>query len=69
MSIHYEVVDSKSDEVVNFYSAELPKALLFAKDCGRQMKSMTGRTYEILVRLENGEKLPLKQYQTEKCIS
>jgi len=69
MSIHYEVVDVKNNEVVNFYNAKLSQALLFAKDCKRQMKSMTGRTYEILVRLENGEKLPLKQYQKEKCIS
>jgi hypothetical protein len=69
MSIHYEVIDTKSNEVVNFYSAQIPKALLFAKDCRRQMKSMTGRTYEILVRLENGDKIPLKQYEKQKCIS
>ena len=72
MSIHYEVVDTKTNEVVNFYSTKLPQALLYAKDCKRQMKSLTGKTYEILVRLEDKTKIPLKEYEKiekEKCIS
>jgi len=71
MSIHYEVVDTKSEEVANFYNGDLPQALLFAKDCKRQMKSLTGRTYEILVRLEDKTRIPLQEYQKikkEKCL-
>jgi hypothetical protein len=72
MSTHYEVVDVKNEEVVNFYSTKLPQALLYAKDCKRQMKSLTGKTYEILVRLEDKTKIPLKEYEKiekEKCMS
>ena len=71
MSIHYEVVDTKNGEVANFYNGDLPQALLFAKDCKRQMKSLTGKTYEILVRLEDKTKVSLKEYQKikkEKCL-
>ena len=62
-SEHYEVIDSQTKEVVNFYSTKLPQALLFAKDCKRTMKSINGRTYEVQVKLENGERMPLKEYQ------
>ena len=71
MSIHYEVVDTKNEEVVNFYNGDLSQSLLFAKDCKRQMKSLTGRTYEILVRLEDKTRISLKEYQKikkEKCM-
>lgn len=72
MSIHYEVVDTQSQEVANFYSTKLPQALLYAKDCKRQMKSLTGKTYEIVVRLEDKTRIPLQEYQKiekEKCMS
>lgn len=72
MSIHYEVVDTKNAEVVNFYNGDLPQALLFAKDCKRQMKSLTGKTYEIQVRLEDKTRIPLQEYEKiekEKCMS
>ena len=63
MSEHYEVFDTQTKEVINFYSTKLPQALLYAKDCKRKMKSMNGRTYDIQVKLDNGDKLPLKEYE------
>ena len=62
MSEAYEVVDAKTNEVINFYSTKLPQALLYAKDCKRKMKSINGRAYEVLVRLENGEIISVKEY-------
>ena len=62
MSSHYEVIDSKTKEVVNFYSTKLPQALAWAKDCKRQMKSLSGREYEVVVKIEN-EILSLKEYE------
>ena len=62
MSEHYEVVDSKTKEVINFYNVKLPQALLFAKDCKRQMKSLTGREYEVVVKTKT-ETLSLKEYE------
>ena len=63
MSEHYEVFDTQTNEVINFYSTKLPQALLYAKDCKRKMKSMNGRAYDIQVKLYNGDKLPLKEYE------
>jgi hypothetical protein len=60
---HYEVFDTKTKEVVNFYSMKLPQALLYAKDCKRTMKSINGKSYDIQVKLDNGDKLLLKEYE------
>lgn len=63
MSDTYQVVDTETKEVVNFYSVKLPQALLFAKDCRRKMKSISGKTYDLIVRLKNGEQKSLKDYE------
>lgn len=62
MSTIYQVVETETGEEQNFYDASLPQALAWAKDCKRQMKSMTGKDYEIVVKTKEGEKLSLKEY-------
>ena len=62
MSVIYSVVDSKTKEEQNFYDSRLPQALSWAKDCKRQMKSLTGREYEVVVKTET-EILNLKEYE------
>ena len=58
----YQVVETETGAEQNFYDASLPQALAWAKDCKRQLKSMTGKDYEIVVKTEKGEKLSLKEY-------
>jgi len=62
MSVIYKVVDSETKEEQNFYDSRLPQALSWAKDCKRQMKSLSGREYEIVVKTET-EILNLKEYE------
>ena len=62
MSVIYSVIDSKTKEEQNFYDSRLPQALSWAKDCKRQMKSLSGREYEIVVKTET-EILNLKEYE------
>ena len=62
MSVTYSVIDSKTKEEQNFYDSRLPQALVWAKDCKRQMKSLTGREYEVVVKTET-ETLSLKDYE------
>ncbi len=40
----------------------LPLPLAWAKDCKRQMKSLTGREYEVVVKTKT-ETLSLKEYE------
>ena len=62
MSVIYSVIDTKTKEEQNFYDSRLPQALVWAKDCKRQMKSLTGREYEVVVKTET-ETLNLKEYE------
>jgi|TARA_Y100000052_G_C2872877_1_gene41018 hypothetical protein len=62
MSVTYSVIDSMTKEEQNFYDSRLPQALVWAKDCKRQMKSLTGREYEVVVKTET-ETLSLKDYE------
>ena len=62
MSVTYSVIDSMTKEEQNFYDSRLPQALVCAKDCKRQMKSLTGREYEVVVKTET-ETLSLKDYE------
>jgi len=55
MSTIYQVVETETGEEQNFYDASLPQALAWAKDCKRQMKSMTGKDYEIVVKTKEGK--------------
>jgi hypothetical protein len=58
----YKVVEKETGEEQNFYDVSLPQALVYAKDCKRQMKAMTGKEYEVLVQTET-ETLSLKEYK------
>ena len=62
MSVTYSVIDSMTKEEQNFYDSRLPQALVWAKDCKRQMKSLSGREYEVVVKTET-ETLSLKDYE------
>ena len=62
MSVVYSVIDTKTKEEQNFYDSRLPQALVWAKDCKRQMKSLSGREYEVVVKTET-ETLSLKDYE------
>ena len=62
MSVIYSVIDAKTKEEQNFYDSRLPQALSWAKDCKRQMKSLTGREYEVVVKTKT-ETLSLKEYE------
>ena len=62
MSVIYSVIDTKTKEEQNFYDSRLPQALVWAKDCKRQMKSLSGRYYEVVVKTEN-QIISLKEYE------
>ena len=62
MSVIYSVIDSMTKEEQNFYDSRLPQALVWAKDCKRQMKSLSGKEYEVVVKTET-ETLSLKDYE------
>ena len=62
MSTIYQVVETETKQEQNFYDVSLPQALVYAKDCKRQMKAMTGKDYEILVKNEDGRILSLKEF-------
>ena len=58
----YKVVEKETREEQNFYDVSLPQAFVYAKDCKRQMKAMTGKEYEVVVQTET-ETLSLKEYK------
>lgn len=62
MSTIYQVVETETKQEQNFYDVSLPQALVYAKDCKRQMKAMTGKDYEILVKNEDGQILSLEEF-------
>lgn len=59
----YKVVEQNTGAEQNFYDAKLPQALACAKDCKRQMKALTGKDYEVVVKTDNGEIVSLKDYE------
>jgi len=62
MSAIYQVIDSETKEEQNFYDSKIPQALAWAKDCKRQMKSLSGRDYEVVVKTQT-KTLSLKDYE------
>lgn len=62
----YQVIDSETSEEQNFYDASLPQALSWAKDCKRQMRALTGREYEIVIKYASGEIETLKEYENKQ---
>jgi len=64
VNANYVVVEDESKSVSNFYSTKLPQSLAWAKDCARHMKSMSGKNYEVLVKVEGKQELiQLKDYE------
>lgn len=49
---NYIVRDCQSKKVVNFYSTKLPKASIMAHECRRDMKALSGREHEVLIKVE-----------------
>ena len=61
---NYVVVEKGDKSIVNFYSTKLPQSLAWAKECSRQMKSMSGKNYEVLVKIEGQQQLmEVKEYE------
>ena len=61
---NYVVIEKGDENIVNFYSTKLPQSLVWAKECSRQMKSMSGKEYEVLVKVEGKQELiQLKDYE------
>jgi hypothetical protein len=61
---NYVVVEADKNSVVNFYSTKTPQSLAWAKECSRQMKSMSGKEYNVLVKIDGQkELLEVKDYE------
>jgi hypothetical protein len=61
---NYVVVEKDQNNEVNFYSTKPPQSLAWAKECSRQMKSMTGKEYEVLVKIDGQKELiSIKDYE------
>jgi hypothetical protein len=61
---NYVVVPTDGNGIVNFYSTKLPQSLAWAKDCARHMKSMSGKEYEIQVKIDGQDYLiEVKDYE------
>ena len=61
---NYVVVEKGKTNEVNFYSTQLPQSLAWAKECSRQMKSMSGKEYEVLVKIDGQQELiEVKDYE------
>ena len=54
---NYIVRDSQNKKVVNFYSTKLPRALFYAHECKREMKALSGREHEVLIKVEGQDYL------------
>jgi len=54
---NYIVRDVQTKKEVNFYSTELPRASFFAHECKRDMKAMSGKEHEVLVKVEGQDYL------------
>jgi len=55
MRANYVVRDCQTKKMVNFYSAEYPRASFFAHECKRDMKAMSGREHEVVLEVEGYE--------------
>jgi len=49
---NYIVRDAKTHKVANFYSTKLPRASHFAHECKREMKALSGKEHQVLVKIE-----------------
>ena len=64
VNANYVVVESGNANEINFYSTKLPQSLAWAKECSRQMKSMSGKEYNVLVKVDGQkELLEVKDYE------
>ena len=54
---NYIVRDVQNKKVVNFYSTKLPRALFYAHECKRDMKAMSGKEHEVLVKVDGQDYL------------
>jgi len=67
VNANYVVVEKDSNSIANFYSTQIPQSLSWAKDCARHMKSLSGKNYEVLVKVEGQDQLiGTKDY--ENCL-
>ena len=63
VNANYVVVESGNPNVVNFYSTKTPQSLAWAKECSRQMKSISGKEYNVLVKIDGQRELiEVKEY-------
>ena len=51
-NVNYVVMEKGETNIINFYSTKLPQSLAWAKECARQMKSINGKEYEVLVKVD-----------------
>ena len=51
----YLVREVATKKVVNFYSTEIKGSLHWANDCKRQMKALSGKEHEVVVKTEGEE--------------
>lgn len=64
VNTNYVIVEKRDKKIVNFYSTKLSNSLAWAKECSRQMRSMSGKEYEVLVKIEDKQELiQLKDYE------
>ena len=57
VNANYVVVESGNSNVVKFYSTKTPQSLAWAKECSRQMKSISGKEYNVLVKIDGQREL------------
>ena len=64
VNANYVVVEKDERNEVNFYSTKLPQSLAWAKECSRQMKSISGKEYEVLIKIDGQQELiEVKDYE------
>ena len=64
VNANYVVVEKDGRNEVNFYSTKTLQSLAWAKECSRQMKSMSGKDYEVLVKIDGQQELiEVKDYE------
>ncbi|MGA0119820.1 MAG: hypothetical protein ACO3HJ_00030 [Methylophilaceae bacterium] len=64
VNANYVVCEEESNSIVNFYSTQIPQSLAWAKDCARHMKSLSGKSYEVFVKVEGQDYLiDVKDYE------
>jgi hypothetical protein len=54
---NYVVRDVQNKKEVNFYSTKLPRASFYAHECKREMKALSGREHEVLIKVEGQDYL------------